>query len=154
MTTGSAACTRRMQVELKALVAAIGAGELRWAALSTSDVADAWRFRVDAFDEDLEARDQAGLLLSNRNALLEIDYAMRSGVSWRQLRPRTKKVTYKCVQKRFSIWVHLGVFEAIWTALLNEYACCQMANNPRWFKNLRRIWRRGSEAACTWTARK
>ena len=104
---------------------------------------------INAIDPEKRARK-----LSNRNALLEIDYAMRSGVSWRQLRPRTKKVTYKCVQKRFSIWVHLGVFEAIWTALLNEYACCQMANNSRWFKNLRRLGRRGSEAACTWTARK
>jgi hypothetical protein len=60
---------------------------------------------INAIDPEKRARK-----LSNRNALLEIDYAMRSGVSWRQLRPRTKKVTYKCVQKRFSIWVHLGVW--------------------------------------------
>jgi putative transposase len=73
--------------------------------------------------------------LSNENALLDIIHVLRTGLQWRQLRPRVD-VSPLTVQGRFSDWVNLGVFDAIWERLLEDYSKKRLNQSRKWFKNI------------------
>jgi len=72
--------------------------------------------------------------ISNETALLEIERVLRTGISWRQLRPRIG--TCWSYFKRFSRWKNQGIFETVWKELLNLYSSKLLSTYPNWFKDI------------------
>jgi putative transposase len=72
--------------------------------------------------------------LSNREALRQLMFVMKTGVPWRHITVHQCK--YWTVYKRFQSWVLSGVIDRAWKELTSLYVQHKLAYDPKWFHDL------------------